>query len=127
MPDVDLEQAKNVFQLVILTAMSDGQTGGDEAKAVAKLRKDEPVLQAVADVGSVGKEIHERAGTIGIDLAMRAAAKGLRDRFYQETAFRLCAKVMGADGETDLEEAQLLGDMQEVFGFSADDVKRLLK
>ena len=94
----------------------------------ARFSQCEKILRVLQDgAWHTTAEIHERAGTIGIDLAMRAAAKGIKDRFYQETAFRLCAKVMGADGETDLEEAQLLGDMQEVFGLSGDDVKRLLK
>ena len=122
----DLQQAKHVFQAVILTVLVDGNAENAEAKAVAAIRADIPQIAALPDIGEIGRELHERFRHIGLEPTARAISAGLIDRDYKELAFRLCAKVMQADGETEMEEAELLGIFQELFSFSADDVKRLL-
>ena len=122
----DLEQAKHVFQAIILTAIADGQADGMEAQMVGKLRKENPFLEELSDIREIGLEIKTRAEHIGAEPALRAVAAGIKDRDYRETAFRLCAQVMGADGETDMEEAELLGTLQELWEFTPADVKRLL-
>lgn len=123
---IDLQQAKHVFEALMLTVLSDGRAEIEEAAIVAKLRKDDPVLASVADIAAVGTELRDRFHHIGLEPCAKAIAAGLRDRHYQELAFIVCAKVMSADGEMELEEAELLGIFQELFAFTPADVKRLI-
>ena len=123
---IDLQQATHVFQALMLTVLADGKAEGAEAAIVAKLRKDDPVIAAVPDIGAVGTELRDRFHHIGLEACAKAIAAGLRDRHYQELAFRVCATAMAADGETELEEAELLGLFQELFAFTPADVKRLI-
>ena len=122
----DLQQAKHVLQAVILTVIADGDPEGAEAAAIASIRTDVPEIASLPAIGEIGRELHARYRHIGMEATARAIAGGLHDRHYRELAFRLCAKVMQADGETELGEAEVLGLFQELFSFSADDVKRLI-
>lgn len=122
----DLEQAKHVFQAVILTVIADGSPDTAEAVAIAKIRQDFPQIAALPDISEIGRELRARYTSLGLETCARAIAGGLRDRDYKELAFVLCARVMQADGETDMEEAELLGFFQELFAFTADDVKTLI-
>lgn len=128
MPSVhdDLQQAKHVLQAVILTVLADGDPEGAEAKAVASIRADVPEIAALPEIGEIGRELHARFRHIGMEATARAISGGLHDRHYRELAFRLCAKVMQADGETELGEAEVLGLFQELFSLTPDDVKRLI-
>ena len=119
-------QARHVFELMILTAMADGERGGAEAKSVAGLRKTTPMLAALPDVATIGREIDERAKAAGVETASREVAGKITDRDVQETAFRLCAEVVQGDGRTDAAEATMLMLLQKVWGFSDDDCKRLV-
>ena len=47
-------------------------------------------------------------------------------RPYRELAFQCCAKVSSADGDFVAEEDQVLTQLQALFGFTQDDVRRLL-
>lgn len=122
----DLEQAKHVFQAVILTVLSNGTADAAEAVVIAKIRSDFPQIAALPDIGAIGKEVRTRYQGIGMEACARAVANGIYDRDYRELAFVLCVKVMQADGETDLEEAELLGLFQELFSFTGDEVKALI-
>lgn len=122
----DLQQAKHVFQAVILTAIADGAPEGCEAAVVAKIRDEFPQIAALPDIGDIGRELHGRYIQLGLETTARAIANGIRDRDYKELAFLLCVKVMQADGETDLEEAELLGIFQDLFELSPADVKSLI-
>ena len=124
---VDLQQAKHVFQAMILTVIADREPDLVEAGTIATLRREYPVIAAVPRIGDVGRELRNRYLHIGMQATATAIANGIYDREYRELAFVLCAKVMLADGETDLEEAEVLGLFQELFGFTADDVKHLIK
>ena len=83
-------------------------------------------MAALPDIGEIGRELRTRYTALGLETTARAIANGIYDRQYRELAFVLCAKVMQADGETDMEEAELLGLFQELWSFTADDVKKLL-
>lgn len=124
---IDPEQAKLVFQAVVLTALADGQTTQEEMAEIAALRTREPIIAAVADPKAAGLEIRNQFLEHGIDVCAQELAAGLTDRRYQEAAFRLCAKVMEADHDTAIEEALLLGTLQELFRFTPEDVKRLME
>lgn len=123
---VDLQQAKHVFQAMILTVVADGRPELVEAGVIAKLRAEYPVVAALPSIAEIGRELRDRYLHIGMQATATAIANGIYDREYRELAFVLCAKVMLADGETDLEEAEVLGLFQELFGFTPDDVKRLI-
>ena len=57
---------------------------------------------------------------------MREAAEAITDAKYREIAFQCCAKVSGADGIFMQEENAVLTELQKVFGYDNEDVKRLL-
>lgn len=126
MAQTDLEQAKHVFQAVILTVIADGKPDTAEAVVIARIRQEYPQIAELPDIGEIGKELRTRYTSIGLESCARAIASGIKDRDYQELCFVLCVKAMQADGETDMEEAELLGLFQELFAFGADDVKRLI-
>lgn len=118
--------ARHVFELVILAAMADGERGGEEAKTVAAIRKETPMLAALADVATIGREIDARAKLIGVEPAAREVAAKITERSTQELVMKLCAQVSQGDGELDVEEATLLLLLQKVFGFSDADLDRIL-
>ena len=123
---VDLQQARHVFQAVILTVIADGAPEGSEAVAVAKIRDEFPPISALPEIGEISRELRGRYIQLGLETTARAIANGIYDRDYKELAFFLCARVMQADGETDMEEAELLGIFQDLFELSPTDVKSLL-
>lgn len=123
----DPEQAKRVFQTVVLTVLADNAPESAEAVAVAKIRQDYPELGGLPDIQGIGREIRTKFEGLGLEETVRDVASGITAKEYRELAFVCAARVMQADGETDLEEAELLGLLQELFAFSGDDVKRLLK
>lgn len=118
--------ARHVFELVILTAMSDGERGGEEAKTVAAIRKETPMLAALPDVETIGREIDARAKEIGVEPAAREVAAKIADRATQELVMKLCARVSQGDGELDFAEATLLLLLQKVFGFTDADLDRIV-
>ena len=126
MKTIDEEQARNVFRAVILTVLVDGSADAGEAVAVANIRRDFPELDVVDDLRELGREMRARFDQVGAEVCARAIAAGLHDRDAKELAFLCSARVMLADGETDLEEAEVLSHFQELFQLSGDDVKRLL-
>jgi len=76
----DLEQAKHVFQAVMLTVLADGQADGAEAVAVAKIRQDFPQMAALPDIGELGRELRERYVQLGLETTARAIAGGSTTR-----------------------------------------------
>lgn len=118
--------ARHVFELVILAAMADGERGGEEAKTVAAIRKDTPLLATLSDLATIGREIDARAKAIGVEPTAREVAAKITDRSTQELVMKLCARVSQGDGELDVEEATLLLLLQKVFGFSDADLDQIL-
>ena len=123
---VDLEQARQVVQLMVLAAWADGHVEGSEALTIHKLVVAHPELREVGPTGDLSRTARERLLKLGMREAVRESAAALHDRKYQELAFQCCAKVSGADGEFVPAEAELLAWLQELFGFSAAEVNRLL-
>jgi hypothetical protein len=122
----DLEQAKHVFEAVVLTALSDGETHASEARFIADLGHLHPEFGQVAGLDKLAQAVAVRLHADGLEACLVRVAAGLRDRRYQELSFQLCARVMKADGVTQGEEALVLGTLQEKFGFTPADVRRLL-
>ena len=122
----DLEQAKHVVELMVLTAWADGRVAGAEALAIHKLTVAHPELREVGPTGEISERARERFVRVGMAAAIREAAEGVRTARYRELAFQCCAKVAGADGQFVAEENDVLVELQDLFGYSPDDVKRLL-
>ena len=126
MSRIDEDQAREIFRAVILTVLADGSADAGEAVAIANIRRDFPELDVVEGLSELGREMRARFDQVGPEVCARAIAAALHDRDAKELAFICCARVMLADGETDLEEAEVLSHFQELFELSGDDVKRLL-
>ena len=120
------DDAKHVFQAVVMTALADGKYEPAEARMVTELVRLDPGFAAIVDPQTVAQDIALRFRRDGLEACLAGIARGISAPAERERAFRLCAQVMGVDGETSGEEALLLGTMQELFGFSNEDVRRLI-
>ncbi len=121
-----LEQARHIVELMVLTAWADGRVEGSEALAIHRLTVTFTELRDVGPTGELSARAKERMNRVGMDAAVREAAAGVSDPRYREIAFMCCAKVSGADGLFVREESAVLAQLQKLFGYSDDDVKRLL-
>jgi tellurite resistance protein len=122
----DLEQARHVVELMVLTAWADGRVVGSEALTIHKLSNAIPELREVGPTGEISTRAKERLERVGMEESVREAARAVTDPKYRELAFQCCAKVCGADGLFLPEENAVLTALQKAFGYSNEDVKRLL-
>ena len=122
----DIEQARHVVELMVLTAWADGRVVGSEALAIRKLTAAHPELRNVGPAGELSARAKERLNRVGMEAAVREAAGGVRTAAYRQLAFQCCAKVSGADGVFDAAENAVLSELQDLFGYNTQDVKRLL-
>jgi tellurite resistance protein len=122
----DRAQLALVFRTAVLAAFAGGKPGAEEIKVIRELVALHPSFASLPapqdQVIATVKELKDK----GMEALLDELATGLTGREYQELAFRMCARVTSADGETGGEEAMLLGELQERFAFSPDYVKRLL-
>ena len=122
----DIEQARHVVELMVLTAWADGRVVGSEALMIHRLTLAHEELREVGPAGEISARVKERLASVGMDAAVREAAGGVRTARYRELAFQCCAKVSGADGAFAEEENAVLSELQGLFGYSTEQVKRLL-
>lgn len=123
---LDEDQARHVLRAALLTVLSDRSADAGEAVSIANILRDFSELRIVTDLTAVGREMRAEYDEVGLAVCARRIAAGLHDRNAKELAFICCARVMQADGETDLEEAELLSLFQELFELDGEDVKRLI-
>jgi tellurite resistance protein len=123
---IDAAQARSVVELMVLTAWADGHVEGSEALMIRKLAASHHELRDGGPTGEISRAVRERLTEQGLDACIREAALALTDPKYRELAFQCCAKVMAADGAYVTEEDMVLSKLQELFAFSAADVRRLL-
>jgi tellurite resistance protein len=122
----DLDQARRVVELMVLTAWADGHVEGSEALTIHRLVTATPQLRQVGATGEISRLTKAKLEERGLEACVREAAAAIADREFRELAFQCCAKVSGADGDFVPEEAAVLAQLQSLFGYSAEDVKRLL-
>lgn len=122
----NVEQARHVVELMVLTAWADGRVEGAEALTIHKLVVTFAELREVGPTGGISASAKQRLERVGMDAAVREAASAITDPRYREIAFQCCAKVSGADGKLVPEESAVLSELQQIFGYSDDEVKRLL-
>ncbi len=121
-PMANDEQGRRILELMFLTAWADGRFEGSEAFAIHRLAGQFSQL----DTGDIDLDARQRLQRYGLTTCVREAAAGIHDRNQRELAFQCCAKVSGADGHFVPQEAQVLKLLRELWGFSRDDVERLL-
>jgi tellurite resistance protein len=124
MPGV--EQAKHIYQLMVLTAWVDGSVDASEALAVHEIVAALPAFKDIGSKTELSKAVKARIDEKGAEAALRETAVLLTEPADRELAFRCCAKVLDSDGEMGMEEADALATLQELFGFSGEDVTRLM-
>lgn len=122
----DPAQARCVVELMILTAWADGELVGAETALVQELIGRLPLLRGVGSLREMGGAAKERLDRLGFEACVREAAESILDDEHRQLAYRCCARVMGADGKLQVEEHVLLRWLQDLFGFTPEDVERLL-
>jgi hypothetical protein len=120
------EQAKSIFQAIVLVSISDGSLDPGEIKFLKNLREKHPLFSSLQDPKALAKDIRDKLKSQGLEACLAEIATIVIDKDYRELCFRLCAEMMEADANAGGEEALALGTLQELFGFNAADVKRLL-
>ena len=121
------EQIDRVFQVAVLASLSDGETGPQEADLLERLLDFDPAFDAIADPRALVVAIRKDAERDGVPACTARLAAGIRERATQEMAYRLCVRVIAADGRIDPGESILLADLERAFGFDSTAVNRLLE
>jgi hypothetical protein len=122
----DHDEARRCIQLMVLAALADGHVEGTEAIAINKLVQGMRELAHVGHIGDIAREGRDILAAQGMDAALTSVTSGLHSRPMQELAFQCCARVIGSDSVYSAEEDVFLRKLQQILGFSADDVRRLL-
>jgi hypothetical protein len=112
----DSSATRAIFQAVVLTACVDGRPDLSEAEVVRELLTLDPRFTAIDDAFELGVQARALLGTDGVEDALEKIAAPITTNADQALAFRLCARVMIADGKTEGDEAMVLGTLQERFG-----------
>jgi uncharacterized tellurite resistance protein B-like protein len=123
----DLDQARSIYELMILTAWADGHLHPSEELASNGLLVQFPELLRVHDPDKLAEQVKNRLDTVGLTAALDEAAAGLRDKAHRERAFVCCARMLEADGKISVEEFGVLAALRELFALTNDDVARLLQ
>ena len=121
-----MEEARRILELMFLTAWADGRFVGSEALAIHKLAAHIPFLREVDSTSDIDLAAKRRLAELGLEACVREAAGAIAHPFQRELAFQCCAKVGGADGAFAPREAEVLRILRAAWGFSEDDVERLL-
>ena len=121
-----MRDARPIYELMVLAVWADGKVQPDEVLAVQRIVSADPDFARLADRSGIVRAARERIASQGFDSTLRAAASTIppEDR---ELAFRLCARVLNADGEMGGEDAEMLGTLQELFQLSGEAVTRLIR
>jgi hypothetical protein len=121
-----MESARRILELMFLTAWADGKFEGSEALAIHKLAAQEPLLREAGQAADVDRLVKQQLAERGLDACVQGAAAAITHPAQRELAFRSCAKVSGADGVFPEQEGKVLRILRETWGFSPEDVQRLL-
>jgi tellurite resistance protein len=121
-----MEHARRVLELMFLTAWADGRFVGSEALTIHRLAAQVPLLREAGPAGDVDVSAKRKLAEVGLETCVREAAAAIAVPSHRELAFQCCAKVGGADGAFSAQEAQVLRILREVWGFTDEDVQRIL-
>jgi tellurite resistance protein len=123
----DLNQLRGAFDAAVLTALADGKPDAEEYKMLGKLLHEHPILDRLGDLRPLLLENWHLLEKVGMEECLRRATVVVKDRDYRALAFKMSLTVMRADGEFQGEEAMVLGELQEAFQLSNDEVRALIK
>ncbi len=115
-----------IFQAVVVTALVEGQDDLDDAKVVDALKSLDPRFAALPDAFEVGVRAHVLLDQLGVEEALEKIVTPIVTQADRDLTFRLCARLMVADGKTEGDEALVLGTLQESFALSHAHVVAVL-
>ncbi len=121
-----MRDAQRIYELMVLTAWADGKVQAEEALAVHRTVAADPAFAQVGNKSEISRAIQKRISEKGLEASLREAASAIVEA-DRELAFRCCARVLSADGDLAVEDAQVLATLQELFGLSGEAVKRLMR
>jgi hydroxyethylthiazole kinase-like sugar kinase family protein len=121
-----MQDARRIYELMVLTAWADGKVQAEEALAVHRIVAADPAFAQVGNKSEISRAIQKRISEKGLDASLREAASAIAEA-DRELAFRCCARVLSADGDLAVEDAQVLDTLQELFSLSGEAVKRLMR
>jgi uncharacterized tellurite resistance protein B-like protein len=121
-----MRNARQIYELMVLTAWADGRVQPEEALAVHRIVAGDAAFAQLANKGEISRAVKARIDEQGLESALRETASAIPED-DRELAFRYCARVLNADGEMVAEDAEVLGSLQELFGLSGEVVKRLMR
>lgn len=124
---MDTEQARAVYELMMITAWADGRLEMSETLVSEAVTADVPELLAVPDKQEISARARERLQRLGLKAALQESAGRLGEAWHRELAFSCCARVLEADGIIAQEEFTVLVELRKMFGLRPEDVARLLK
>jgi hypothetical protein len=111
---------------VALASFADGEPSPVELRTLQELLAQYPEFAAQRDLRQLMVDTHRLIRQIGADALLDRIAQGLPERCDQELAFSLASRMVSADNKTAAGEATMLQRLQERFGFTAEDVLRLM-
>lgn len=123
----DPAATRAIFQAVVLSALADGSVPRSEAEVVDQMLKLDERFVHIADAFDLAVAVRVLLDAHGIEGALEQIVVDLTDAADHVTTFRLCARIILADGKTEGEEAMVLGTLQELFGLSIADVRAALE
>jgi tellurite resistance protein len=127
-PGHDPGATRAIFQALVLTACVDGRPEVSEADVVRELLTLDPRFTTLSsDAFELGVQARALLGKEGVEDALEKLAAPITSSADHALAFRLCARVMIADGKTEGDEAMVLGTLQERFGLSHATVVAILE
>ena len=115
-----------IFKAVVLTALVDGRPDLSEARVVAELVELDPSFVAIESAFEAGVQARLLLDKLGVEDALHELCEAIQAPEDQMLTFRLCARVMIADGKTEGDEAMVLGCLQEEFGLPHGEVVAIL-
>jgi hypothetical protein len=115
-----------IFKTVVLTALVDGRPDLSEAQVVSELVELDPSFATVEAAFEAGVQARLLLDQLGVEDALHQLCEAIPSPDDQMLCFRLCARVMIADGKTEGDEAMVLGCLQEEFGLPHGEVVAIL-
>jgi len=111
---------------LVLTAWADGRIVAPELLVENAILGEVPELTALYDKRGLADAAKRALDELGLDAAVAQIAEPLRAREDQELAFVCCVRILEADGVIAPEEFRVLRILRRLFGFTQDEVNRLI-
>lgn len=120
-----MTDADRIYQLMLLTARSDGHVDPRETSTAIRLLREIPELHEVKGRNRLARaagRLLRRRGLIG---AVQELAIPIAPALHR-VAIECCAQVLAADGVIAGPELEVMGQLRRTFGLSAGEVERVI-